>query len=69
MAEGGTRLVIPALAPLYNCTAHLTNPLLRLAFAAVVFPAGLAKFLHPDLAASVVLSVRDENRSAPRIEV
>lgn len=47
------KLIIPALAPLYNCTASLTNPLLRVVFALIVIPPGYAKLTDPQFAAMV----------------
>ena len=54
MANAGeTRLIVPALAPLYNCTAALTNPMLRVVFALLIVPSGLAKCTNPEFAAHV----------------
>lgn len=52
-ASGETRLIIPALAPVYNCLGQFTNPLLRVVFALQVVPPGWAKLTNPKFAAEV----------------
>jgi putative oxidoreductase len=51
--KGETRLVIPALGPVYRCLGQFADPLLRVTFALLVFPSGHAKLTNPRFAAEV----------------
>ena len=51
--EADTKLILPALAPLYRCLGQFTNPFLRVVFALLIVPSGYAKFTNPQFAANV----------------
>ncbi len=52
-SEVETKLIVPALAPLYRGLGQFTNPFLRIVFALIIAPDGWAKLTNPQFAADV----------------
>jgi putative oxidoreductase len=51
--DDGTKLIIPALAPIYRCTEMWAWPLVRATCGLMLLPHGIPKFTNPAFAASV----------------
>lgn len=52
-SDGGTKLFIPALAPVYRCTEVLAWPVIRAVCGLMLLPHGIPKLTNPVFAANV----------------